>query len=89
MNELLLRSDLWRVFTVRCSTCVIREAVDVSEDLKTASSRDCNLRPQGSVKTKAAHPPGSSSESTCERPGPGPDSSPPVGSAPMSVLSLA
>lgn len=41
------------MFTVRYSTCVIHEVVYVSEDLKTTSCRDCNLRPKGSVKTKA------------------------------------
>lgn len=47
-------SDLiYEMFKVRYSTCVIHEAVYVSEDLKTTSCRNCNLRPKGSVKTKA------------------------------------
>lgn len=49
----LIQIDIWHLFKVRCSTCVIHEAVYVSEDVKTASCRDCNLGPNGSVKTKA------------------------------------
>lgn len=56
--ERLFRFDVRRVFKV-----VTREAVCVSEDLKTVSCRAETSVPE----QRPAHPPGSTSESTFER----------------------
>lgn len=80
----VIQIDRWHVFKDT------HEGVDVSEDLKTTSCKDCNLSPNGSVKTKACsstrlliwvHIWEAGSQALTAPP-------PPVGSVHMSVLSL-